>query len=74
MSEGRPTDVSDSFTVVSSVETLGRDDEQTSASEQQQQQQHTVSDSEPVKESVNDVQGKHYNLRLSILYRVAQLK
>ena len=68
MSEGRPTDVSDSFTVVSSVETLGRDDEQTSASEQQQlQQQHTVSDSEPVKESVNDVQGKHYNLRLSML-------
>ena len=58
-SDARPADVSDSLTLVSSVETLSHNDDETSASHHQQQQQHSVSDNEPVKDFVNDVQGKY---------------
>jgi len=64
MSESRQIEVSDSFTVVSSLESLQRDDEH-SASVQQQQQQ--VSDDEPEDIALtNDLRGKHYSLRCQL--------
>jgi len=60
-SESHQIDVSDSFTVVSSIDSLQRDD-QISAS--LQLQQHQISDGEPVDDEplTDDVQGKDRNL------------
>ena len=60
-SKSRQTDVSDSFTVVSSIESFQYDDQNAASV----QLQHQVSDNEPMEDEAltDDVQGKDCDLR-----------
>ena len=60
-SDARPIDVSDSLTVVSSLEENLVDEDEISGSVQQQQQRGDA-DSEPVHHSANGLQGEDVNL------------
>jgi len=62
-SEAQPSDMSDSFTLVSSIETLTHDDQMSASIQQQQQQQHGVCDDEPVEDAVDDEQGNDFDLQ-----------